>query len=314
MKTLIVGAGIIGVIYGWALAQAGVDVTHFVRKGKKAQFENGVSLDLLDERRGHPKYNVTKYALKCVDEVSPSDGYELIIVPINSQQAEEALTTLVPVWGNASFLMFTSNWEGTGSIDRLLPKNRYLLGYPDGGGTVREGVYWTNLGSEVHLGLVEGNSIELLNKVKALFVRADMKPDMQDNILHWLWMHNASATGYAAGFAKHGEMQAYLGDEALMRLCTHSTKEMCELCKRRGVDLGKYPEIGFINFPVWLVVSLLRRNFKRNESMQRFTAHAASQGSLQETKANYISMLKTADELGLPMPYTKAVGTYLQSV
>ena len=40
MKTLIVGTGIIGVIYGWALAQAGEDVTHFVRKGKKDRFKD----------------------------------------------------------------------------------------------------------------------------------------------------------------------------------------------------------------------------------------------------------------------------------
>ena len=68
MKTLVVGTGIIGILYGWALAQAGVDVTHFVRKGKKDQFKDGVNLDLLDERKGHPKYNLTKYKLKCVEE------------------------------------------------------------------------------------------------------------------------------------------------------------------------------------------------------------------------------------------------------
>lgn len=311
MKTLIVGTGIVGVIYGWALHEANVDVTHFVRPGKKAQIGDCVSLDVLDERRGHLKNNVTKYALKCVEDISPDDDYEIIIVPTNAHQTKDALQTLVPVSGNATFLLFTSNWDGTKFIDRLLPKDRYLLGYPDGGGTVRDDVYWTNLGAEVHLGLLEGNSIQALDKVKNLFEKADMKPDLQDNILHWLWMHNASATGYAAGFAKHGEMKAYLADNELMSLCTRSTKEMCELCKRRGVNLGQYPEISFIGLPVWLVNIMLRWNFTHNESMQRFTAHAASAGSLQETKANYASMLKTADELGLPMPYTKALGDYL---
>jgi hypothetical protein len=62
------GTGIIGVIYGWVLPQAGVDVIHFVRKGKADEFKDGVTLDVLDERKGHPKYNVTKYVLKCVQE------------------------------------------------------------------------------------------------------------------------------------------------------------------------------------------------------------------------------------------------------
>jgi 2-dehydropantoate 2-reductase len=83
VKTLIVGTGVIGVIYGWALAQAGVDVTHFVRPGRKDQFANGLKLDLLDERKGHPKFNLSEYALKCVEQVSPTDGYELILVPVN---------------------------------------------------------------------------------------------------------------------------------------------------------------------------------------------------------------------------------------
>jgi len=42
MKTLIVGTGVIGVIYGWALTEAGVDVTHFVRQGKKDKFKERI--------------------------------------------------------------------------------------------------------------------------------------------------------------------------------------------------------------------------------------------------------------------------------
>ncbi|MCL5996172.1 MAG: hypothetical protein M1546_08955 [Chloroflexi bacterium] len=301
-------------IYGWALSAAGVDVTHFVRKGKQAQFKDGVTLDLLDERKGHPQKNIARYALKCVEAVTPSDGYELIIVPTNAQQTEDALKMLVPVSGQATFLIFSSNWDGVAFIDQLLPRDRYLMGYPDGGGTIREGVYWTNLGGEVHLGEVDGQPAAKLEKVKALFARADIKPDVQGNILHWLWVHNAGVIGFAAGFAKRRDMQAYLKDGALLRECILSTKELYELCRLRGVDLKQYPEVGYMNLPVWLVMLLLRWNFRRNESMQRFTAHAASQGSLQETKAHYVSMMKTASELGFDMPHTQALGTYLQDV
>ena len=122
MKTLIVGTGIIGVIYGWALSQSGVDVTHFVRKGRMEQFKDAIPLDLLDERKGHAKYNVTKYALRCIEEIAPSDGYELIIVPTNMHQTEDVLKTLAPISGNAIFLILSGNWDGTEFIDRLLPR------------------------------------------------------------------------------------------------------------------------------------------------------------------------------------------------
>jgi len=312
MKTLIVGTGIIGVIYGWALSQSGIDVTHFVRKGRKEQFKDAITLDLLDERKGHPKYNVTKHILKCVEEISPSDGYELIIVPTNMHQTENVLKALAPVSGEATFLILSGNWEGTDFIDRLLPRDRYLMGYADAGGTIRDGVYWTNLGAEVRLGEVDGKPTEKLEKVKALFAAADMKPDVQENIVHWIWQHIAGAVGYAAGFAKHREMEAYLADKKLLRQCTLATKELFKLCELRGVDLNKFPEANFVNFPNWLVTMLVRWNIKRQESAQRYTSHAASEGSMKETKAYFTSMVKTAEEFGFEMPNLKALGTYLK--
>lgn len=312
MKTLIVGTGIIGVIYGWALAQAGFDVTHFVRKGRKDQFKEGIQLDLLDERKGHIKYNFTKYAIKCVEAIAPSDGYELIIVPTSMHQTEDALKTLAPVSGKAIFFIISGNWDGTSFIDNLLPRERYLMGYADAGGTIRsDGVYWTNLGAEIHLGEVDGKPSEKLEKVKALFLRADMKPDVQENIVHWIWQHVAGTIGYSAGFAKHREMNAYLEDKALLRRSTLATLELFKLCQLRGLDLKKFPEASFVNFPVWMVTWLVRWNIKRQESAQRYTAHAGSQNSLQETKAYFDKAMKTAQELNFEMPNLKALGIYL---
>jgi ketopantoate reductase len=311
MKTLIVGTGIIGVVYGWALVQAGVDVTHFVRKGRKDQCKDGVNLDLLDERKGHSKYNLTKYALKYVEEISPSDRYELIIVPTNMHQTEEALKTLIPASGKAVFLILSGNWEGTECIDQLLPKDRYLMGYADGGGTIREGAYWVTLGAEIHIGEVDGKLTEKLEKVKALFVRADMKPDVQENIVHWLWQHAASAIGFALGFAKHQDLKAFLNDKELVRQCVLATKELYRLCALRGVDLKKFPEAGFINFPDWLVTFLVRWNISHREAAQRYSAHGASPGSQQEMKLYYAGIMNSAKELNFEMPYTKALGAYL---
>lgn len=311
MKTLIVGAGVIGVIYGWALSEGGVDVTHFVRTGKKERLKDGINLDLLDERKHHPKYNVTHYAIKCIDRITEADTFDLIIVPTNAHQTEEALKQLVPVSGNACFLILSSNWEGVDFIDRLLPRERYLMGYADGGGTIRDGVYWSNLGAEIHLGTVDASQAANLEAVKALFERADIKADIPGNFLHWLWVHNAGVIGFAAGFAKHRQLKPYLKDKAMLRECILSTKELYELCRLRGVALKDYPEVSMMNFPIWLVILLLRWNFTHNESMQRYTAHAASESNLIETKMHYNAMMKTADELGFNMPHTRTVGGYL---
>lgn len=312
MKTLIVGAGKIGTIYGWALTESGVDVTHYVRKGKSAAYQGGIMLDLLDERKGHSKYNVTKYAICCVEAIAPADHYELIILPTNSYQTAEALQTLLPHAGQAIFLIFAANWEGTAFIDRCLPRERYLMGYPDGGGTIRNGVYWTNLGAEVHLGEVDGQSTPKLEQVKRLFKQADMQPDVQSNILHWLWLHNAMSIGIWAGFAKYRAVKPFLKDRPLLVQCYKASKELLELCRLRGVDLKQYPETTTFRLPTWLFVLMFRWLWTHNESMQRFTAHGAD--SLQEAKANYDEIWKTATELGFQMPNVKAVGAHLETV
>lgn len=312
MKTLIVGTGIIGTIYGWALSEAGVDVTHYVRKGKTARFEQGVRLDMLDERKGHPANNLTSYALKCVDEVTADGHYELVMVPTRSYQTEEALRTLIPLCPDAVFLVFAANWQGAALIDRLLPRERYLMGYADGGGTIRDGVYWTNLGAEVHLGEVDGSSTEKLERVKALFARADMQADVPANIVHWLWVHIAASTPFWAGFARHGAVQPFLKDRGLVKLCYLACKETLELCERRGVDLSKYQDVAFFKMPFWLFVILFRRVWTHNKSMQRFTAHAMD--GLAEAKAIYDEIMRSAKELNVEMPALEALGVYVRDV
>jgi len=312
MKTLIVGTGVIGVIYGWALAEAGVDVTHYVRPGKAQRARQGVDLDVLDERKGHKPNNIAHYALKCSEDIQPEDGYELVILPVNANQLAGALNDTIPcVEKNTDFLVFTSNWDGVAAIDALLPRERYLLGYPDGGGTIRDGLYWANLGAEVHLGKLEGQSTESLAKVGEVFKKADMKPDMPPDILHWLWVHNASAVGFAAGYARYGEVKTFLRDGKLMKTCIHATRELMTLCEKRGADWKQYPEVSFLSWPDWLVVAVMRLMWSTNKSMQRYTAHANSEGSLREMRFHFDAMLKTAREFGVATPALQSLESYL---
>ena len=72
MKIVIVGAGIIGTIYGWAFAEAGNDVTHLVRPGKARQFKDGFKVDMYDTRKGHKKDFIGHYPIRVVEAMEPS--------------------------------------------------------------------------------------------------------------------------------------------------------------------------------------------------------------------------------------------------
>jgi ketopantoate reductase len=55
MRVLVVGAGIIGSIYGWALAESGHEVVHLLRSGRAATLHDGMTLDVFDRRKGHKR-------------------------------------------------------------------------------------------------------------------------------------------------------------------------------------------------------------------------------------------------------------------
>ena len=311
MKTLIVGTGVIGTIYGWALSEGGVDVTHLVRRGRPTG-QVSLRLDVLDERKGHVPNNVTTYRASLIDAVAPDAGFELVIVPVPSPQLDEALSSLAGKADEALFLIMSSNWDGPEAIDRLLPRERYLLAYADGGGTIRDGLYWTNLGPELHVGCIEGQSPAALADVGAVFARADIKLEVPPNILHWLWVHNASAVGFAGGFAKYLDIKAFLKDRRTLHTCFDATGELLEVCERRGVPVKQYGDVAMLRWPTWLTIPLMRYLWTHNQSMVRYTAHAASPGTLREMAESYRAMVRSADALGVPVPHLRLVGHYLE--
>src|SRR5262245_35292295 len=88
MKTLIVGVGAIGASYGYVLANAGIEVTHFVRPDTQSKFKDGITLEMRDGRKGHQREYRAQYALACTEAISPEDHYDLIIVSVNPSEVE----------------------------------------------------------------------------------------------------------------------------------------------------------------------------------------------------------------------------------
>ncbi len=226
MNVLIVGTGVIGTIYGWALKEAGINVTHLVRTSKPDLVNNGAKIDILDERKGFKKYNQTNYHITITDSLADNSNYDLVIVPTNWYQTELALKAIVPKCSNSFFYIVTSNWTGTEMFDSILSKNRYILGYPDGGGTIKNGVYWTNIGPEIHIAKPDLENKKGFDLAKEIFSKANIKMDVQENMLHWLWVHNAGSTAISLAFQKHKNTEKYLTDKKLLKQSFFGNKRM----------------------------------------------------------------------------------------
>lgn len=303
MKALIVGTGIIGTIYGWALSQAGADVTHYVRKGRAGNYREGVNIDILDERKGYKKYNKTCYRIKCAEETDVRDRYDVVIVPTNSYQIKNALEDIYPQNPDSYYLIMTADWDCLENMEELLPRNRFLLAYPDGGGTMVQGVYWTNIGAELHLEKPSEKNMECYNKIVELFRKADIKPDVQGNMLHWLWLHNAMSTPIWIAYLKHKNTKTFLRDKELLVKSYKGVQECLRLCELRGMDVKSFPEAKPMQYPMWLFLIIFKLLYTYNESMKRYTAHAVS--GYKEALENYKVIMASAAALNFDMPVMK---------
>lgn len=307
MKILIVGAGIIGSIYGWAFAAAGHDVVHLVRPGKAGKFTDGFKIDMYDVRKHHQRDFIGHYAIRVTESVQPTDGYELVVVPVKHYQLIETLKPLVPQTGDAAYFLLTQNWDGTEAIDAILPPSRYVYGDAKAGGKFEGNTLIATIAS-VDIGQVNGRHDACLDKVIELCNSAQIGVTVQDNILHYLWVQYAITGGLWPALVKAGSLEAVLSNRQIGEQGIRAVQECLEVIKRRGVDVKQYPETKMYlsNSPIamWIANLAIKVMFRFNKLVQRSSAHGL--GDAQEVKVFYYDLLNTGHRLGVDMPAMSA--------
>jgi 2-dehydropantoate 2-reductase len=312
VKILVTGAGIIGTIYGWALAQGGLSVTHLVRPGKAARFGGGAAVDVYDRRKWFKRHYRGRYSLQVTEAIAPSDRYELVIVPTKHYQLEDALKQLVPAAGEADFLLLTQNWAGAQAVDSLLPRDRYVWGDAKAGGTF-SGETLVCAVASVDLGPAEGEATPLARKVASVMTSAGIPTRVHQNMLHYLWVQYAITGGLWPALVRAGGLAAVLGDRSAGEQALAAVRECLEVVARRGVALGNYPETR-----LFLSSSALRRKvaawlfkltLRHSEFVRRCSAHAL--GDPTEVKVFYDDLVTTGRQLGVPMP---VMGGYAEDI
>ena len=256
-------------------------MVHFVRKGKAAQFVGGMKIDMLENRKGKKNF-IGAYAIKVTETLTPSDGFDAVIIPTKPYQVMDVLKQIVPLTGNADYLLLTQNWNGTAEIDAVLPQSRYIFGDAHAGGVFKDGL---------------------------LFEGIQMKVVLPENILHYIWVQYAINAGLWTGLVRVGDLQKLLGDSVNGLLTMQSVQECLNVVVKRGIDLKKYPESQmFMNsgskIGAYIAGFVMRMMFKFNKSVQRSSAHGL--GDPLEIKDAFDSLLKSGDELGVSMPITKS--------
>ena len=310
MRILIFGTGVIGTVYGYALGQAGVDVTHYVRPGKKQALERGVSMRLLDGRLKRPREAGVLYKPRIIEILSPADDYDFYIVSVRHYQLDAVLPILKNNIGRADVLFFNGNWAGFETIDPILPRTKYLWGFPvAGGGYTPDGTLNAALLDEVRLGELDGRSTSRLETLKGMFEQARLKVDVRQDIQHWLWVHFAINTGVIGAAFKVGGATQLLNSIPGLHDAILAGREALEVCQARGVDVKSFADARSFYLPAWLGAITVWSMMKTNKPARKiFETHTA----MDELREMYYDLLKTGRELNVAMPHYLSMQKYVR--
>ena len=303
MRVLIIGAGIIGSIYGWALSASGHRVVHLVRPDRAATLREGMTLDVFDRRKRHKRNFRGVYKLIAVETLPSADNFDLVIVPVKHYALTRTLMEVVPKAGTADFLLLTQNWNGAREIDAILPRTRYIYGDAKAGGAFSGGMLIATL-SALDIGSPVGEPSELAEKVADLFATADIETNLHSDMLHYLWVQYAITAGTWAALIRAGSMESFLNDRNAIVKALRAGCECLEVVRRRGVLVSGYPEAApFLTnsslrqeFYVWI----MRRMFRHDEYRKRCCAHAF--GDPIEIETFYADLISAGHNLGVSMP------------
>jgi len=133
MKMLVYGAGPLGSVFAAQLCQGGHDIAILARGQRLADLrEHGIVLQ--DVVTG--QQTVTR--ARVVEELTPEDAYDLVLVIMRKNNALDILPILAANQHTPNILFLMNNAAGPDALAQALGRERVLVGFPNAAG-YREG-------------------------------------------------------------------------------------------------------------------------------------------------------------------------------
>jgi 2-dehydropantoate 2-reductase len=187
LRVLLLGAGVIGSVYAGKLLQAGHEVVVLAR-GHRFSDLQAHGLVLQDAGSG----DRTVLPVPVVSEVAVGDRYDLVLVPVRSEQVASTLPILVAMTDGSEVLFF-GNTTGRQAELTAAVGNRALFGSPAVGG-VQDGPvvrYVLISQQKTMLGEPDGATTLRVQQLRDVLSEAGFPARISANIGNWQLGHTA---------------------------------------------------------------------------------------------------------------------------
>jgi len=306
MEVCIVGAGVIGTIYGAVLSECGHTVSHLVRPAGRERLAVGVEMNLLDARLAECRERDVGYRPPVIDDLH-GRSFDLVLASVRHTQVDDPLPVLAA--GDSDVVLFGNWWSAFGPVDEYLA-GRYSWAFPVAGG----GFDGNRLGAAL-LGrvIVSGDprhAAGVGDRSAELFASCGLEAERPSDMLAWLWVHFATEAGVVAAAMKAGNVAGFLDDTDALREAVLAVREALSIVAARSVDPWQLPDAQMFAAPERAVAQAIHDQYQVDRAARRIMERHTG-GS--ELAAIYRDVTGTGHRLGVATPVLDALGPYVDA-
>ncbi len=297
MRILVLGAGVIGSVYAGKLQQAGHDVVLLARGSRLADLhEHGLVLE--DAQSGHRDV----LAVPGLSGIPAGDRYDLVIVPVRSEQLSSTLPILTAMTDRSDVLFFGNTIGREAELTGALG-DRALFGFPAASG-VRDGPvvrYVLIKQQTTMLGDPRRTMTPRAKHLQAVFHDAGFDTKISTNIDNWMLGHTAFVVPIAFALYRVGTDAGKLAtDLDTIRLMVRATREAFTALRASGNTEIPTNLQTLYRLPTVFVVAYWRRVLASPRGELWFAAH--SRTAVQEMRILADELMAALRNIGQSTP------------
>lgn len=242
MKTLIVGAGAVGGLFGAMLQKSGADVRFLLRPARKALIDaNGLTLTTPDGQ----------YHFKpaTVDATAPGDGYDLIILTNKAYALNGVIRDIAPVVGaNTHVLPLLNGLRHLDALDAVFGAEKVLGGIAKTIATLAEPthIHVANAYSSITVGARSPEQDDKARAVAQLLASAGIDTELSATVMDDMWdKFCRMASLGAANCLLQGTVGEYMRSQAGGQIALQLFEECVQTAQAAGHDMHPQAVAGY---------------------------------------------------------------------
>lgn len=258
LKTLILGSGAMGCLFGAKLTHAGYDVTLYNRENDRMKEieANGIELHT-------PSDEVLRIAMRVSYDISElEEDYDLVLILLKSFATETVLSEIKPFVKKNTVVLTLQNGVGNlENIQKVVPHAIHGVGGTGSGAIVLgHGKIAHRAVGKTTVGFIDKKHEKKFEKIVKMFSNAGLEAEISQNVLSVIWsklLVNV-AINSLTGITKLTNGDAVLTAEG-EEIARELIKEAVAVAKAEGIEL-------LYENPEDEVITLIQKKFFRNES------------------------------------------------